>query len=158
MLEFVAILICIILIVFMIFLVLYDYGNYERLRKDKWAQSEDILCFFMALSLSFLTIGSIIDYENGLYLLPIFILILLMEFFWIIMMKSRNFCYSIFIGSFISGFVAIETILLSRKKNPELAWLTAPFLFFSLIQIALSDNIYKYNIDHSDLRELELSK
>lgn len=156
MLEFVAILICILLIIFMICLVFYGPGNYDRLRKDEWAKSEPILCFFMALSLSFITIGSIIDYENGKYLLPIFMLILVLEFLWIMMMKSRNFCYSIFIGAFISGFAAIETILLSRKSNPELAWLAAPFLFFSLIQIAVSDNIYKHNIDHSDLRDLKL--
>ena len=132
-----------------------NIGFYQKLRKDTWACSEILLCFFLALSLVFLTLGVFINYEDDMKVIPIYFMILFFEFLWLLSVYWRMFNDSTLIGSIILILVSAETILLFKNKYNELALLATPFLFFSLIQMALSDNLFKYNIDHNDLLQYD---
>ena len=145
---------CMILILLMVIMVAYNIGFYQKLRKDTWACSEMILCIFFALSLTFLTVGVFIDYKTDIRVIPIYFMILFFEFVWLLSIYSRMFTDSELIGSIILILTSAEIILLLKKDYKELAILATPFLFFALLQMALSDTLYKNNIDHIDLLKI----
>jgi len=124
---------------------------YHKLRKDTWACSDIILCLLLGISLALLTFGVFIDYKIDIKVIPIYFMILFFEFVWLLSIYWRMFNDATLISSVIIVLVSAETILFLKRDYKELAWLSTPFLFFSLIQFALSDNLFNCNIDHTDL-------
>ena len=66
-------------------------------------------------------------------------------------MYHRMYSTSIIISSIIFLLTSLEIVLMISGKSPELCWLASPFLFYSLIQLAITDDIYKHNISHDDI-------
>lgn len=151
MLPLIGIIICILLVIFMIIILFYNDNIYSKLKKDIWLESDIIIFLMVGIFLSLVVIADLCDLSNNLNLIPLLIIIMILEFVWILMLKSRNFFSSILISTLIAGFTAINAILLSISKNKELVFLILPFLFFSFIQIFMSDDIFKNNIDKIEM-------
>lgn len=124
---------------------------YNSLIKDTWAEAPLILTILLGLSLTMLTIGVFISFDSNFALLPAYFMILFFEFIWLISMYSRMYSTATVISSFVIILASLETILMVKGDSAMLCWTVAPFLFFSLLQLSLTDNIYKYNIEHDDI-------
>lgn len=151
MLPVIGIIICILLIIFMILLLFYSDNLYSTLKKDIWLECDVIIFLMIGVSLSLVVIADLCDLKNNFNLVPLLLAIMILEFLWILMLKSRNFFTSIAIATIIAGFMSINTLLLSVSKNKELVFLMLPFLFLSFIQIIMSDDIFKNNIDKDEI-------
>lgn len=146
-----VIVICFILILLMISLVAYNLDYYKRLSKDTWIDSPILLTIMLALSLTLLTFGIFIDFKGNFVGVPVYFMILFFEFVWLLSMYYCTYSVATFISCITFLLTGFEMIFLAKNKNPEICWLASPFLFFSLIEIGITDNIYKYNIDHEDI-------
>lgn len=145
------IIICFIIILLIISLIAYNLNYYKRLLKDTWLESPILMTIMLALSLTLLTFGVFTDFKNNNIGIPIYFMILFFEIVWLLSIYHRNYSPAILISCITFILTGFEMILLAKSKNPEICWLVSPFLFFSLIEIGITDNIYKYNIDHEDI-------
>jgi len=105
---------------------------------------------FLGLSIVFLTLGVFLDYN--VIVMSLYFVILLLEFVYLLNVSKRMYLDSKLIGVGIIILTAFETILISKGNQPELAVLATPFLFFTMIQLAISDNLSEFNIDHKDIK------
>ena len=142
---------CFIIILLLISTLAYNISFYNVLIKDTWCNSPIILIIFLALSLVCLTTSVFINYKDQISMIPLYFLILFFELIIFIVAKSRMFLKSIFISFIIFLLTGLEILFSLKTKNPELCWLISPFFFFSLIQIAIFNNLYINNFDYIDI-------
>lgn len=149
-----VILICFILILIMTAFIGRYMGYYNSLTKSSWADSPIIYTILLALSFTFLTIGVFINFKDNVATIPLYFLIFFFEFIWLLSFLNRMYSTAIIISSIIFILSGFEIVLMVNGNSPELCWLASPFLFFSLIQLAITDDISKYNVGHEDMIEL----
>lgn len=142
---------CILLIIVIATLVGYNINFYRSLKKEIWAESEILLLFFMTVSLVFLTTGIFINFNHDVKSLPLYFLIIFFEFLYLFSVYNRMYLNSELISAFIFILTVSQIIIQIKSKTKEIAWLSTPFLIFSLFQIGLSRSLYNYNVDHIDL-------
>ena len=127
-----------------------NINHYNYLIKNTWCESPIILIILFALSLTMLTIGIFINYKNNIVTLPLFFMIIFFELILFFTFYSRNYSLSILISSFIFILTSFEIVAMIDHSIKDIYWLCSPFLIFSLIQLAIIDDIAKYNIDYYD--------
>lgn len=146
-----AILICFVLILIMTAFISMNLWYFNSLSKSSWVDSPILYTILLALTLTFLTIGVFINFDENIATIPIYFMILFLEFMFLTTSYSRMYTTSIFISSIIFILASFEIVFMVSGKVPELCWLASPFIFFSIIQLAIIDDIYKYNINVEDL-------
>lgn len=146
-----VVVICFIIILIIVMIVVYNISFYNSLIKDTWCESPIILVILMALSLVSFTTSVFINYEEHMSMIPLYFIILFLEIIMFIAINSRMFLTSVFVSAIIFLLTGFEMVFLIKGKNPEMCWLVAPFLFYSLVQLGICDNLYKYNFDHLDI-------
>lgn len=147
----IGILICFIIILIIISIIGQYINYYYSLTKPVWTDSPILYTILLALSLMFLTIGIFVNFKDNIATIPLFFLIFFFEIIWLLSFLNRMYSTSVALSIIIFILTGFEIILLFNGKSRELCWLISPFFFFSLIQIAITDNISKYNISHEDL-------
>ena len=145
-----------ILIMFVLILIMTAFiSNYicyfNSLTKNTWVDTPIISTILLALTLSFLTVGVFINYEENISTLPLYFLIMFFEFVWLLSLYGRMYTTSIGIGSIIFILTSFEMVFMVSSKSSELCWLASPFLLYSLIQLAITDDLYKNNVSHDDI-------
>lgn len=148
-----VVIICFIIILILVASISYNINHYNILIKDTWCDSPIILTVLLALSLVSLTTAVFVNYEDHLPMIPLYFIILFFELVIFIAASSKMFLTSVSLSAIVFILTGFEMVFSIKSKNPELCWLISPFLFFSLIQLAVSDNLYKYNFDHTDILE-----
>jgi hypothetical protein len=143
--------ICFILILIILALICRFMNYYNSLTKSTWADSPLIYTFLLGLSLTFLTLGVFINIKENIPTIPLYFMIIFFEFIWLITFYLRMYSISTLITTTIFILTGFEIMYIKNSKNPELVWLISPFLFFSLIQLAITDDISKYNIGYDDI-------
>lgn len=146
-----VIIICFIIILILVATIAYNVSFYNSLIKDTWCDSPIILTILLALSLVSLTTSVFVNYEDHISMIPLYFMILFFELVIFIAANSRMFLSSVVISTVVLLLTGLEMVFSIRDKNQELCWLISPFLFFSIIQMAICDNLYKYNFDHVDI-------
>lgn len=146
-----AILICFVLILIMTAFTSMYLGYFNSLSKNIWVDSPIIITMLMATTLTFLTIGVFINYEENIATIPLYFMIMFFQFVWLLSIYARMYPTSILLGSIIFVLTSFEIVFMVSGKSPELCWLASPFLFYSLIQLAITDDLYKYNVSHDDI-------
>lgn len=137
-------------------MLMYKISFFNSLIKDLWIESPIILTILLALSLTCFTIGVFVKYEENMTVIPIYFMILFLELIMFMSAYSRMFLTSVGISTIIFLLTSIEMIFFVKGKSSELCWLISPFLFYSLVQIAICDNLYKHNLDHIDILSNEI--
>lgn len=130
---------------------MYNISYFNSLIKDTWVDSPILLTVLLALTLTCFTLGVFAKYQENIAIFPIYFMILFLELIMFISIYSRMFLTSICISTIVFLLTGFEMLFLLKEKSPELCWMISPFLFYSFIQIAACDSIYKYNLDHSDI-------
>lgn len=143
--------ICFILILLMVSLIIYNLNSFNVLIKDKWIESPIILTILLSLSFVIMTLGVFINYEENMSLLPLYFMVIFFEYLWLFTIYNRMYLTGTAISSIIFLLTAFEMVILVKSKESKLCWTIAPFLFITLLQIAINDSLYKYNIDHDDI-------
>lgn len=133
----------------------YNILHFNSLIKDTWVDSPIIFTIILAISLILLTTSVFIDYQNNIPLIPLYFLILFFEIIVFVCASSRMYSTSVIFSTIVFVLTGFEMLYMTKTKNKELSWLMSPFLFFSLFQISICDNIYKNNIDYNDLLEYQ---
>lgn len=146
-----AILMCFILILIMTAFISMYLGYFNTLSKSTWVDSPILYTILLALTLTFLTMGVFINFDENIVTVPLYFMIIFFQFIWLLSTYGRMYSTSIIIGSAIFILTSIEMILMVNSKSPELCWLASPFLFYSLVQLAITDDLYKYNVSHEDI-------
>ena len=146
-----VIIICFVIILILVATMAYNISFYNSLIKDTWCDSPIILTILLALSLVSLTTSVFVNFEDHVPLIPLYFMILFFEIVIFIAMISRIFLSSVVISAVVLLLTGLEMVFSIRGKNPELCWLISPFLFFSIVQMAICDNLYKHNFDHADI-------
>lgn len=149
-----VIIICFVIILILVATIAYNVSFYNDLIKDTWCESPIILTILLALSLVSLTTSVFVNFEDHVAMIPLYFMILFFELVIFIAANSRMFLSSVVISAIVFLLTGFEMVFSIRGKNPELCWLISPFLFFSIIQLAICDNLYKHNFDHIDLLNL----
>lgn len=147
----IAISIMFILILIMTAFISNYIGYFNSLTKNTWVDTPIISTILLALTLTFLTVGVFINYEENISTLPLYFLIMFFEFVWLLSIYGRMYTTSIGIGSIIFILTSFEMVFMVSSKSPELCWLASPFLLYSLIQLAITDDLYKNNVSHDDI-------
>lgn len=143
--------ICFILIILMIVLIIYNIDYYNKLIKDTWMESPIILTILLALSLTVMTVGTFINYKDNTAVIPIYLMIIFFEYIWIITTYNRMYTTATAITTIIFLLSSFEMVFLVKGSDPILCWTITPFLFLSLLQIVMTDILYKNNLDHTDI-------
>lgn len=146
--------ICFILILLIVALVIYNIHYYNKLIKETWMDSPILLTILLALSLSVMTVGVFINYRYNIKIIPIYFMILFFEYIWLISNFNRMYTTATCISTVIFLLTSFEMIFLIKSSDPLLCWSVTPFLFMSLLQIYMTDVLYKNNLDHTDLINL----
>lgn len=147
----IAILICFVLILIMTAFTSMYLWYFNTLTKNVWVDSPILNTILMAITLTLLTVGVFLNYEDNIGTIPLYFLILFFQFIWLLSIYNRMYSTSIVIGSFIFIMTSFEMVFMVSGKSPELCWLASPFLFYSLVQLAITDDLYKYNVSHDDI-------
>lgn len=147
----VAIFICFIFILILTYIICQHIGYYNSLRKSSWADSPILYTILFAISFTFFTIGIFIKFKDNIESIPLYFIIFLFEFLWFVLLYSRMFSNSKIFAFLIFILTGFEIVFMIKSNSPELCWVASPFLFFTLIQIAISEDLSKYNIDYEDL-------
>lgn len=143
--------ICFILILLMVALIIYNLDSFNILIKDTWIESPIVLTILLALSFVIMTLGVFINYNDNIILSPLYFMILFFEYIWLFSIYNRMYLTGTSLSSIIFLLTCFEMVILVKSKEPKLCWTIAPFLFISLLQIAITDSLYKYNLDHNDI-------
>lgn len=146
-----VLIICFIIILILVATMSYNVSFYNSLIKDTWCCSPIILMILLGLSLVSLTTSVFINYKDNIPMIPIYFMIMFFEIVTFIAINSRMFLISVFISAFVFLLTGLEIVFSTRCKNPELFFLICPFFFYSLVQTAICDNLYKHNFDHIDI-------
>ena len=146
-----AIFICFILILIMTAFISMYLGYFNSLSKSTWVDSPILYTILLALTLTFLTIGVFVNFQENISTIPLFFMIIFFQFIWLLSTYSRMYSTSIALGSAIFILTSFEMVFMVSRKSPELCWLASPFFFYSLVQLAITDDLYKYNVSHEDI-------
>lgn len=147
----IAILICFVLILIMTAFVSMYIGYFNSLSKSVWLDSPILNTILMSITLTFLTIGVFINYEENIAKIPLYFMIMFFQSIWLLSLYNRMYPTSIVLSSIIFILTSFEMVFMVSGNSSELCWLASPFLFFSLIQLAMTDDIYKHNMSHDDI-------
>lgn len=146
-----AIFICFVLILIMTAFISMYLGYFNSLSKNTWVDSPILYTILLALTLTFLTIGVFINFQENIATIPLYFMIIFFQIIWLVSTYYRMYSTSICINSFIFILTSLEMIFMVNGKSSELCWLASPFLFYSLLQLAITDDLYKYNVSHEDI-------
>lgn len=147
----VVLFICFIIILFITSFIACNLDHYNYLIKDTWADAPILLNILLALCLSYLTLAVFIkDYTNNMTI-PIYLLIIIFEIIMLITVGLHMHSISILVASLVFIMTCLEMVFFIKRNEKKLCWLVTPFLFFSLLQIAITDNLYSNNVDYTEL-------
>lgn len=146
-----AVLLCFVLILIMTAFTSMYLGYFNSLTKNTWVDSPIIYTILMALTLTLLTIGVFINYNENIVTIPIYFMILLFQFLWLLSTYDRMYLTGIGFSSAIFILTSFEIVFMVSGKSPELCWIASPYLFYSLIQLAITDDLYKNNVSNNEI-------
>lgn len=132
----------IIFILFIMSICIYNSNNMYKYIKDDWI---DIKLLSVLYLLSFILFSLSVSESNEKFIFPLILLLLILQMLWCFSISLfYKFTYSMIFAALSFIICAIMMKLIETKLSFGLI----PFLFFLLIQVAISINLIHYNIDY----------
>jgi hypothetical protein len=126
------------------FILFYNLEVIKQYKKDLWLQSEEIICFFIVHSLIILSLALQICKKNLTQKGFIAFLLLIYQVLYFYFLINRKFDNSILISYL--NIISSGFLLLYLKDESYLFYTCLPYLFCSIIQLFMLNNIKRNNL------------